>query len=272
MQPIELLCEIAAQRGKVAAFQYSQEPFFPALLAHGFFEMAGVLQSVTCLTCDTAHEAEIVHHSGSDGYFCPEAGFVPIPENEISAVRANLSKLIAGLANAFDCRARKTSPVSGETWRVGKVSSEAGDVAIYFRPTLQTEGDAKDLAAAFAQEARSTYRLVLTAAGALKVGSAKTVPFSEIVEFDLSGPEFRAVADLRDLVGAPRKNPGGAPNRYGQALSALIAQRIKDGTALAGRNEEARAVLADCKQSNPQRRPPSLSSVKDYVSKVRASQ
>jgi len=41
---------------------------------------------------------------------------------------------------------------------------------------------------------------------------------------------------------------------------------------LAGRNEEARAVLSDFKQSNPHMKPPSLSSVQDYVSKVRAGQ
>ena len=207
------------------------------------------------------------------GTFVRKQVSFPVSANEISAVRANLSKLIAGLANAFDCRARKSSPVTGETWRVGKVGSEAGDIAIYFHPTLQTERDAEgDLATALAQEARSTYRLILTAAGALKVGDARTVPLSEVVELDLSSPEFRAVADLRDLVGAPRKNHGGAPNRYGQALFALIAQRIADGRALAGRNEEARAVLTDFKQSNPEVKPPSLSSVQDYVSKVRAGQ
>ena len=272
MQPIELLCEIAAQKGKVAAFQYSQEPYFSALLAYRFLEKTGVIQSVTCLNCETMHEAEIVHHSGRDGYFCPEAGFVPVSENEISAVRANVPKMIAALANAFECRVRKSSPVKGETWRVGKVGSEAGDIAIYFHPALQAEGDARDLLAALAREPRSTYRLVLTAVGTLTVGGARTVPMSEVVELDLSSPEVRAVADLRDLVDAPRKNPGGAPNRFGQALSALIAQRIADGRALAGRNEEARAVLAEFKQSNPQRRPPSLSSVQDYVSKVRAGQ
>ena len=199
MQPIELLCEIAAQRGKVAAFQYSQEPLFPALLTHGFLEKAGVIQSISCLNCETAHEAEIVHQSGRDGYFCPEAGFVPVSEDEISAVRANVSKLIAALANAFECRARKSSPVAGETWRVGKVGSDAGDIAIYFHPALQTERDAAGISAALAQEPRSRYRLVLTATGTMKIGDAMTVPLSEVVEFNLSGPKVWAVADLRGV-------------------------------------------------------------------------
>ncbi len=272
MQPIELFCEIAAHRGKVAALRYAHAPFFTALLAHGFFEKSGVVQSVPCLNCSVAHDAEIVHHTGRDGYFCPDAGFVPVSANEIGAVRANVPKMIAALANAFDCRARKSTPVTGETWRVGKMGSEAGDIAIYFHPTLQAERDARDLSAALAQEPGSAYRLILTAAGGLKVEGTKTAPLPEVVELDLSGPEFRPVADLRDLVGAPRKNPGGAPNRFGETLSALIVQRISDGSALAGRNAEARAVLSDFKQSHPQLKPPSLSSVQNYVSKVRTGQ
>ena len=272
MQPIKLLCEIAAQKGKVAAFQYSQEPYFSTLLAYGFLEKNGVIQSVTCLNCEATHEAEIVHHAGRDGYFCPEAGFVSVSENEISAVRANIPMMIAALANAFECRARKSSPIKGKTWRVGKVGSEAGVIAIYFNPTLKDVCDASDISAALAQESGATYRLILTAGGTLNVLGAKTVPLSDVTELGLSGAEFRVLADLHDLVDAPRKNPGGAPNRYGGKLSALIVQRIADGSALVGRNEEARAVLSEFRQSNPQLKPPSLSSVKDYVSKVRSGQ
>ena len=86
MQPIELLCEIAGQKGKVAALAYLHDPHFSALLAPGFLERAGVIQSVPCLNCNTAHDAEIVHHTGRDGYFCPETGFIPVSEVEIGAV------------------------------------------------------------------------------------------------------------------------------------------------------------------------------------------
>lgn len=272
MQPIELLCEIVAQKGKVAASGYAHASCFPALLAHGFLQQAGAVQSISCLHCDSPHDADVVYHDGRDGFFCPEAGFVALPEDETSAVRANIAKIIEALADAFYCRARKSTPVAGETWRIGKVSREAGDITIYFHPQLQTERDATDLAAALAREPGSTYRLILSAAGSLQAKGSVTVPLSDAVQLNWSGSEFQPVADLRDLVGAPRTNPGGAPNRYGETLSALIVKRISDGRALAGRNEEARAVLSDFKQSNPHMKPPSLSSVQDYVSKVRAGQ
>ncbi|MDX8347810.1 hypothetical protein SLH49_07415 [Cognatiyoonia sp. IB215446] len=272
MKPIKLLCEIVAQKGKVAASSYSRHPYFSALLAFGFLERAGAVQSVPCLNCDNPHNAEIVHHSGRDGFFCPEMGFIPVAEDEINAVRGNTLKIINALADAFDCRARKSSPVAGQTWRVGKAINEAGDITIYFHPTLRAERDATELSAALAQEPGSTYRLILSAAGKLKVAGTTTVPLLDVVELDVCGAGFRRVADLRDLVGAPRKNLGGAPNRYGETLSALIRQRIVDGSALDGRNEEARAVLSVFKQSNPLLNPPSLSSVQDYVTKVRAGQ
>ncbi len=272
MQRIELLCEIAAQRRRVAASAYSHTPCFAALLAQGFLERAGVIQSIACLNCSAPHDAEIVHQGRVYGFYCPEMGFIPVAEDEIDAVRANMTKIIDALADALDCRARKSSPVAGETWRVGRVSSEAGDIAIYFHPKLQTERDATDLAAALAREPGSTYRLILSAAGSLQGRGTVTLPLSEVVELDGCGSEFQSVADLRDLVDAPRKNLGGAPNRYGETLSALIMQRISEGSALAGRNEEARAVLNEFKRSNPHLKPPSLSSVQDYVTKVRAEQ
>ncbi len=272
MKPIELLCEIVAQKGKVAASLYSRHPCFSALLAFGFLERGGAVQSIPCLNCDNPHNVEIVHHSGRIGFFCPEMGFIPVAEGEINAVRANIAKIIDALTDTFDCRARKSSPVAGETWRVGKVSSEAGDIAIYFHPKLQTETDATDLAAALAQEPGSTYRLILSAAGTLQGAGSVTVSLSDVVELDVASSEFQSVSDLRDLVGAPRKNPGGAPNRYGETISALIMQRISEGSALAGRNEEARAVLNEFKRSNPHLKPPSVSSVQNYVSKVRAGQ
>ena len=272
MQPIALLFEILAQGRKVAASAYTDEPSFAALLTDGFLEPAGVIQSIPCSYCDALHDAEIVHHDGRDGYFCAEAGFIPVETSEFSAVRASVPKIIAALADTFECRARKSSPIAGATWRVGRVASDTGDIAIYFHPTLQTENDAKDVSAALPYEPRLTYRLILSAAGNLQMQGMKTVPLSEVIELDTSGAGFRSVADLRDLVGAPRKNPGGAPNLYGDLLTVLIKERIAGKIALDGRNAEARAVLADFKRANPDLKSPSLSSVQDYVTKVRAGQ
>jgi hypothetical protein len=267
-----LLFEILAQGRKVAASAYTDEPSFAALLTDGFLEPAGVIQSMPCPNCDALHDAEIVHHDGREGYFCAEAGFVPVDMSEIAAVRANVPKIIAALAVAFECRARKPSPLAGATWRVGRVTSEACDIAIYFHGTLQTEDDAAEVSAVLAREPRSTYRLILSAIGILQVPGMKTVPLSDAIELDTLGAGFRSIADLRDLVGAPRKNPGGAPNRYGETLTRLIKERMTSGMAFDGRNAEAKAVLSKFIELNPGQKPPSTSLVRDYVSKIRTGQ
>ena len=121
MQPIALLCEILARGRKVAASAYTDEPSFAALLTDGFLERAGVIQSIPCSNCDAMHDAEIVHHDGRAGYFCAEAGLIPVEMSEISAVRAGVPMIIAALADAFECRARKSSPASIWLQRVKKV-------------------------------------------------------------------------------------------------------------------------------------------------------
>ncbi len=83
---------------------------FSELLARGFLEQAGVVQSFPCLNRDAPHDAEIMYHKGRDGFFYPDTGFVPVSAKEINAVRASVSKMIDALALAFDCRARKSSP------------------------------------------------------------------------------------------------------------------------------------------------------------------
>ncbi|MEM9708635.1 MAG: hypothetical protein AAF871_07540 [Pseudomonadota bacterium] len=272
MQPIALLCEIIAQGRKVAASAYTDVPSFAALLTDGFLETAGVIQSIPCSNCDALHDAEIVHHDGRAGYFCAEAGFIPVGMSEISAVRAGVPMIIAALADAFECRARKSSPIAGATWRVGRVASDTGDLVIYFHPTLQTANDVTDVLAALALEPGSTYRLILSGTGDLQMPGMKTVPLSEVIELDTPGAGFRPIADLRDLVGAPRKNPGGAPSRYGEALTRLINERMTSGMAFEGRNAEAKAVLSKFIELNPGQKPPSTSLVRDYVSKMRTGQ
>ncbi len=272
MQPIALLCEIAAQGKKVATSAHVENPTFAGLWDGGWLENDGVVRSIACTNCDAVHDAEIVHNGKQNGFFCPDAGFVPIETNEISAVRANTPKLVAALANAFECRTRKLSPIAGATWRVGRATSETGDIGIYFHPNLQTENDVTDVSVALAREPGSAYRLILSATGNLQVPGTKTVPLFEVIEIDTSGAGFRTITDLRDLVGAPRRNPGGAPNLYGETLTRLINERNTNGKAIEGRNAEANAIRDQYVKLNPGQKPPSTSLVREYVSKIRAGQ
>lgn len=272
MDTTELFCEILAQDTPVSAADYTRFPGLDALVNCGLLKSAGVAQSILCMDCETPHSAEIVHQDGRYGYFCPDVGFVPVAPNDIAAIEADLAMTVDALADAFECHARKSARIAGTTWRVGKVRIAAGDVAIYFHPLLRSDKNAADVSAALSREVGARYRLILTADGTSPVTGSVTALLSDVVEVDLIKPAFRPIAELRDIVGAARTNLGGAPNRFGDKLTLLIKKRIADEIALDGRNAEARAVLAEFRHANPHLKAPTLSSVQDYVTKVRTGQ
>ena len=235
----------------------------------GLVRKSGVVQSVACLECDILHEAEIVHDDGSYGYFCPELGFVVLARALIEAVEPDFSTIVAGLADALDCKHRKSTSLQGVTWRIGTVGSEDGNVSLYFHPSLQGEKDVEDLVSALSREVRSPYRLIMTARGKLPLPDAKTALLADVVEFHLDQGAFSLLADPRDIVEAPRKKIGGAPNQYKETLVPLIQSRMQKGSALEGRNEEAKAIRDILRNRNIVGGLPSLPTIKRYVTDAR---
>ncbi len=272
MSAVGLLCEIIAQSGKASASAYAEHPDFETLSCSGFIRNAGVMQSVTCLDCDIVHDAEIVHENGRYGYFCPEIGFVAIPRAMIEAIKPDFPTIVAALADSFHCKRRKPTELRGATWRIGLVVYEASDVSLYLQPTLQSEQDVAKLMAALSQEVRSQHRLILTASGTLTIPDAKTALLSDVVEIQTVQPAFAVLTDPRDIVEAPRKRPGGAPNRYKEMLGSLIAARKQDGSALPGRNEEAKAILGILSDQKSSKKLPSLSTIQRYLTEMRNSE
>ncbi len=242
------------------------------LARHGYLREAGVLASVVCDECDVPHSAPVVYEMDGYGYFCPDLGFQTLDIAKFAAFLPDIPKLVDRIAGALDCRRRKSSSIYGETWRVGAAQTDVATVMLYFHPTLETEDDVRALHDALGREARSEWRLVVTAQGALPIADLATVRLDEFVEIDITTGELRVFADPGFIAGVPRKNPGGAPNRYGEMLTQLIKERIANGKAVNGRNKEASAVLSDFILRNPHTKPPSLSSVQNYVTNVRAEQ
>ncbi len=235
----------------------------------GYIRETSVVQAITCESCDNPHDADIVFENEQYGYFCAECGFVPIERPAISGLLPNLSKIVAGLADVFDCKRRKATPVAGRTWRVGVLECIAGDVAIYFIPRLRTEEDLLDLATALSREVNSPFRLILTAEGTLPFSGTKTVRLEDVVEFDRDTSNLIKIADPITIVEAPILQAVGAPNLYVKTLLPLIEARVREGAALKGRNEEARAILTAYEEQHPNAQPPSLPTIKRYLTKVR---
>ncbi|MEO9781638.1 MAG: hypothetical protein ABJH07_03150 [Sedimentitalea sp.] len=268
MSAIELLAQIIAQRVKISSASLRMAPGFGHLMQHGYLRDAGVVSSLACMDCDQAHDAEVVFDHGQYGYSCPDLGFIPVGRDEVQAVIPHIPKLIESLADAFQCKRRKASPLRAETWRIGAVDLGRGDAILFFQPSLR---DAEDLHAfddAQSREVRSAWRLIVTAEGASTVHGATAIRLCELVEMDEKDGRLVPMSGLGALLGIPSKNAGGAPNRFGEPLSAIIKARKRNHQTLTGVNKEARAVLAVFEREHPDLDPPSISSVKSYLSKI----
>ncbi len=272
MTAIALLCEIIAQGGKVPASFYRNAPAFTALLRHGYLREAGVVMSLVCNECEAPHAAPVVFEDGRYGYYCPDLGYSPLERTDLQAVQPDLPRLVERLAQTLECKRRKASALHAQTWRIGAVETDAGEITLYFHPFLQGEEDVTNLMGALAREVRSPYRLILTAAGTLPIPDAKSALLADVVEIVTNPAGIAVLADPRDIVEAPRKNLGGAPSRYQDILAPLIQSRIVDGTALDGRNKEAKAIQAILMARKSVAKLPSMSSIKYYVTKLRAGQ
>lgn len=269
MGALSTLCDIITQGAKVLKSSYARRVGFNLLLARGFVREKGVVQSVVCNDCEMPHDAEIVFRDGCYGYFCPDLGFLPVPDKQITAIVADPAPLIAELAELFHCQRRKTTPVHGETWRIGAVETHEGDLTIYFHPRLQSGTDARDLETALRDELASPYRLVLTANGTLRLPNITTAHLAEVVHLDLASQSMYALARLAGLVGAPESPKDGRPNEFRNLLFQIYSTRKNSGQSLNGRNAEASAILCDFKRLHPNERAPALSVVRRYVTKFR---
>lgn len=269
MSAVHLIAGIIAGGAKVPVASLSHPQLFRSLLEQGLLRDAGVVSAVLCTDCEEPHGAEVIFDAGEYGYFCPALGFTHLARHDITAVDVNLPFLIGKLADAFACARRKSTPVHGKTWRIGAMNTVHGDVMLYFHPRLMDQNDALDLADGLSREMGSKWRLVVTAEGRLPIGGVKTATLGEIVTFSEEGEGFVPMIDPRKIVGVPASPQTGAPNRFGEKITALIRSRIVTGTALPGRNAEAKAVLALIEQDfGPD--VPTLPTVKSYVTKVRS--
>jgi len=267
--PLSMLCEIIALGGKVAASPYRGGPALAALLHHGFVREAGVLGSIVCDACETMHSAAVSYDDGRYGYHCPDLGFVLLDRADVEAVRSNHGLLVECLSDALGCKRRKQSPIFGQTWRIGALETDGGEIMLYFHPQLQSEEDVRKLLDALGREVRAQWRLIITAAGIMPLADAQAVQLDELAEIDAATGALHILVEPAELLGVPQKNKGGRPNRYSAILSELSLHRKRSGSELSGRNEEADALLSDFKRAYPTHKPPSLSTVRVHVSKSR---
>lgn len=270
MDAVELFTELVAQRAKTCAGQYAGHPAFRQLCDTGLIEEAGVAQSICCDDCDQPHDAAIVYEDGQYGYYCPDLGFVPKHGSELAAITPNIQGFVEDLADDLNCKRRKSKPISGNTWRIGAIETHAGDIAVYFHPVLQDAHDLNDLKSALASEVSSPFGIVITTAGELNVAPYITVSLQNTFRFNRAANQFNLDVDIETIVGVPQINTGGRPNEYRKNIEKIMIMRNQEGRAVEGRNAEAKGVQSEYKTRFPNRKVPSLSGTKRYVTEIRS--
>ena len=260
-----LFAEIVAQRRSVAAGPFANLAAFDALMGSGLLQQAGVAQSVHCDDCDMPHDAEVVFENDASGIYCPELGFIKKERHALALIAPNIGAFISQIADDLGCKRRKSSPIHGDTWRLGTVEMPTAEVALYFYPTLNHAADLEALERALASEMRSELGLVLTAAGRLRTLSFKTLRMAEYLGFDEGAGAFEFDGDLAAIMGLRKQRVGGRPNQHKENISKIHLERIAKGIAEAGRNAEAKEILATYKAEYPTEKAPSLSTVRRYL-------
>ncbi len=267
MNAVDLLATLLAQRGPVIASQYSTLPAYAQLLEMGLIEETGVVPSITCDECDQSHDAAVIYEASQYGYYCPDLGFIPKARTDLIAAQPNLGAVVAQIADHLNCKRRNSKPVKDDTWRIGSIETHAGDIALYIKPTMQGAQDIHDFKAALAGEIMSSFGVVLTSKGGLRLPPYTTFQLQDVLSIEAG--ELSVVVDVATVAGVPETRAGGRPSDYKKPLNALIAIRERAGQALMGRNEEAKALQAEFKAQFPNITCPSLPTVKRYVSNAR---
>ncbi len=269
MAAAALLCEIISQGAKASSDTFRLRFGYGGLTRRGLVQETGLVQSLVCDECSETHDAEVIFEGGQYGFFCPEIGFVSVERTKLLGAKPVPQTLVACIGEAFDCKRRKKSPVHGLTWRVGVLETVAGDLTIYFHPRLESREDVRDLETALRREVKSPFRLILTAAGSLVVPGTKSACLDEVLELDPVSGDVVEFSDLRAIVEVPLESSSGRPNVYGAKLEPIIQSRLGNGQALSGRNEEGKAILDVYQRKFPNEKPPSLPTIKRYLTKAR---
>lgn len=243
---------------------------YECLVTAGFVSSEGVVGSVLCEECDDTHESAVWFHEGKYGYFCDQVGFVSVDRSRFVGLLPDVQALVASIASLLKCKNRKPTPIYGKTFRIGALETDTGDLTVYFHPRLQNEDDLSELNTALTRGARSTYSLVLTAAGTLTWGHAKTARLSEVFEIDEETGSLHTNADLYTLAGVTLKRGAGRPKKYAEKVLNIVWERSHNGIAIGGLNAEARTIVQEFSKRYPDEECPSESTIRREIRKFRA--
>lgn len=242
------------------------------LVRMGLVDTTGLSSTAICNVCDEAHPAQIVTDPITNelGWYCPDYGFVPSPQDERRTIRALPGRLVKLIADELGCTRRLERPViDGLLWRIGGFEVANNDVTVFLAVRLRDTDDAQIIATAISAEPSVRNGLILTptfsGSPALNIVECKIAALDELISIEGE----KLVATTRraaGLAGVRMKSGAGAPrHKSHDEAEALIKKRHHSGDAEKSDREEAKVISVIVGESAPGDR-----TIRKIISAVRA--
>jgi len=231
--------------------EYSTCSGFDSLEEVAVVEEAEILRSVLCEECGRPHEAHIIYSDArnSYGWTCYDVGFVPINVDRLRSVRVSPRKLVSLLAQALNCKGRRSRPLAENTlWKVGFFNHGGETISVYLAARKASLEDARRWATVIASEPNRRYRVLITPEleelRDFRIGECRTVKIDDVVSMTSDKGLTVEAQRLAEIAGVPVRRRGGRPSPYQPKLGELVEKRVLTGQAEKGVKAEAREILS----------------------------
>ncbi len=233
--PLPTLCDIlenGMKRIRLAA--HPMEAIEP-LLASGLLRRDGVVDVVACDCCDNCDSALVQsdHKTGTYGYRCPEAGWIPLKGDDLAAARLDLDAVCSELAKALLVRVPGPFKGQGTVRPIGIFELDDLQCFAYLAPRLHALKDLLAVRTEIAQRPFPVFGAVFvtarTAAATLALPrNHHLIALSDVAQFNAQGRIAFDRAALRSYLPRAEIKGSGRPTKHADTqavIGHLIVQR-----------------------------------------------
>jgi hypothetical protein len=139
MSSIDVLAAILSSREEtIRGAAFGDPTQLRPLLSAGIIMPAGSVRSILCTECSAPHAAEVESNRSRTGWYCQEAGFVPVDLAVVAAFSVQTDVLAQRMHTALGIKGRLVSWPTGAPilWSIGTFDFRRLAVAVYLVPNL----------------------------------------------------------------------------------------------------------------------------------------
>lgn len=281
---VDLICElIELPRARIAAsFLGLRGADTDRLIKIGVMRPGKMPATITCRACDEDHAAtpEFDARAGRYSHFCPVVGRVPIEPRDLATFEVRVGALVDLLVAAFPVLpAIGRALVTERIWQLGEAVVSGTSLTLIFARRIGSQQALGALARAIAAVPVTEIGMIVTTSPLpdsqlLLPKSYTVVSLRDIASCQKSRLEInrpRVAAYIKMFRGTqPRLRDGrGRPSDQNLVADAYQRRRQR-GEPFITIAAEARAIRKELAQSNRDRVPPGVSTIRGHVGKLRS--